>query len=324
MSVAKAVVRKGLHDWGGLAMFRACHAQKCRILMYHEFPANTAGLRRQCEHIVRHYTLVSMAQIAEALERREPLPPNALAVTVDDGFRDFLLNGFPVFQEFGVVPTVFLITDFLDRRCWPWWKEIEYAIENTSNSTIEGEIGEKAFRFTTVTRAQKARAVDRILETLKDAPNGAREQGKNKIVRRLGVTLPSELPRDSEPLAWDEVRRLAAKGVEFGAHTRTHPILSSVGEEAQLHDEIAGSKRRIEQELGTSVVHFCYPNGRPQDIGTRALEFTRSAGFRTAVTAEAGMNDPGKADAFLLRRLAVRPTTPDYHFAELLSGVRKI
>jgi len=323
MTVAKALVRKGLHDWGGLAMFRARHAHQWRILMYHEFRADASGLRRQCEHIVRYYTPVSMAQIAEALERHQSLPPNAVAVTVDDGFRDFLLNGFPVFQEFGIVPTVFLITDFLDRRCWPWWKEIEYAIENTRQSTIEGKVGEKVFSLTTVTSADKARAVDRILEILKDAPNGAREYGKNEVVRKLGVTLPPELPRDTEPLAWEEVRNLAAQGVEFGAHTRTHPILSSVGDEAQLHDEIAGSKRRIEQELQTQVLHFCYPNGRPQDIGPRALEFTRRAGFRTAVTAEAGMNMPAKTDAFFLRRLAVRPTTPDYHFAELLAGARK-
>lgn len=323
MSVAKALVRKGLHDWGGLAMFRARHAQQLRILMYHQFPADRTALRAQCEHIRRYYTPVKMADVAQALGRHETLPAHAVAVTIDDGFRDFLLNAFPVFEEFGISPTVFLVSDFLDRRCWPWWKEIEYAVENTEHGTIEGELDNKAFSFAVVTAAEKARAVEHIVEALKLVSNSARERGKNQIVAQLGVTLPPDLPRDSEPLTWEEVRQLSVKGVEFGAHTRTHPILSSISDEAQLREEIAGSKHRIEEELRTPVLHFCYPNGRPQDIGPRALELTRNAGFQTAVTTEGGMNIPAKADAFLLRRLAVAPSTPDYYFAELLSGIRK-
>lgn len=323
MSVAKAFVRRGLHDWGGLAMFRARHAQQFRILMYHQFPADTAGLRAQCEHIRRYYAPVTMAEVAQALDRREALAPHAVAVTIDDGFRDFLLNGFPIFQEFGIFPTVFLVSDFLDRRCWPWWKEIEYAIENTEHGVLEGELENKPFSFAVITAAEKARALEHIVESLKRVSNDARERNQKEIVQRLGITLPAELPQDSEPLAWEEVRQLAGKGVEFGAHTRTHPILSSISDEAQLHEEITGSKRRIEEELRSPVVHFCYPNGRPEDIGPQALELTRNGGFRTAVTTAGGMNLPAKADPFLLRRLGVTPSMPDFYFAELLSGVRK-
>jgi peptidoglycan/xylan/chitin deacetylase (PgdA/CDA1 family) len=296
--------------------------QELRILMYHQFPPeSTAAVRSQCEHIRRYYSPVSMAEVANAIDTGKPLNANPLAITIDDGYQDFL-NGFPIFQEFGIPVTVFLVSDFLDRRRWLWWNEIEYALAHTEQKTATVELASGSYSFPIVTAAEKLRAGAEIAEALKGVPEEARERSKNEILRKLGVTLPAEVPKPFEPLTWGEVRQLAAEGVEFGAHTRTHPILSWIADEARLNDEIAGSKRRIEEEVGKPVAHFCYPNGRRQDIGARALECTRNAGFQTAVTTERGMNVPRKADPFLLRRLAVGPETTGYYFAELLAGFR--
>src|SRR5438094_716043 len=98
---SKAMARTLLHRAGGLSGARCWNRGAYRILMYHDFPAIPGlqeALAKQCAHIARHYELVSMTDIGRYLREGKPLPKNALAVTVDDGHRDFFLNGYPVFQ----------------------------------------------------------------------------------------------------------------------------------------------------------------------------------------------------------------------------------
>ena len=65
-----------------------------------------------------------MKQVAAALHGGEPLPPKAVAITVDDGYRDFLLRAYPVFHEFEIPATVFLVSDFIDGTGMLWWDRL--------------------------------------------------------------------------------------------------------------------------------------------------------------------------------------------------------
>jgi peptidoglycan/xylan/chitin deacetylase (PgdA/CDA1 family) len=142
-----------------------------------------------------------------------------------------------------------------------------------------------------------------------------------EITRTLGISPPATAPEEYAPLTWNDVRALAGQNVEFGAHTRTHPILSTVGNRERLRDEIMSSKQRIESEMQRQVIHFCYPNGRRRDFTDATVDILRDGGFQTAVTTEPGLNVPG-SPRFLLRRLGVDPNCPLPYFAELLAGAR--
>jgi peptidoglycan/xylan/chitin deacetylase (PgdA/CDA1 family) len=141
-----------------------------------------------------------------------------------------------------------------------------------------------------------------------------------ELPRLLKAEMPQQAPPEYGPLSWDAVRLLAASSVEFGAHTKTHPILSALTDPEELREEIAGSKARIEAELDRPVLHFCYPNGKMRDIGPAAEEAVRAAGMRTAVTAEPGLNQIDQ-DAFLLRRIGADPSHQEMYFARSLAGL---
>src|SRR4051812_10151784 len=97
--------------------------------MYHRFPADPVGLSAQCEYIRRHYTPVPLRLLARA--SRE-LPPNSVAITVDDGYEDFAAHAWPVFRRFEIPATVYLVSEFLDRRLWIWTDQLRYLIEHTA------------------------------------------------------------------------------------------------------------------------------------------------------------------------------------------------
>ncbi len=270
--------------------------------MYHRFPNRGAGLRAQCEHIRRHYHPVSLTEVADSLRGGAPLPANALAVTVDDGYRDFVTDAHPVFRAYDIPATVFVVTDFLDGRQWLWQDIVGFALTRTRKRTVAIDHG--AF-----------------CERLKEVPVAARERAIAELLRDLEVDLPERPPEEYAPMTWDDARRLAADGVEIGVHTKTHPILSQVADRERLREEIVTPRERIEEEVGRPALHFCYPNGRRQDFTTDAVDLVQAAGFRTAVTTERGINYPG-APPLLLRRLGVHPDDPTPYFVELLAGVR--
>ncbi|HEY6346239.1 MAG TPA: polysaccharide deacetylase family protein [Bryobacteraceae bacterium] len=315
MSAAKFAIR----HTGGLALARWLNPRGVRILMYHHF-WDRAALARQCAHIRKHYHPVSMTAVSEWLHAGRSLPPYALAVTVDDGHRDFHETGYPVFAEYGIPVTVYLVTDFMDGKSWLWFDRILHAFRQATRSAAciplpDGKMFECKLESDASRRAAGQRLADLAVSWS--------EADRRKLVGDLSSLLQAEDPRqpppEYQPLSWAAVRTLAASGVEFGAHTKTHPILSALADPQELWEEIAGSKARIEEELNRPVLHFCYPNGTMRDIGPAAAAAVQEAGLRTAVTAEPGLNH-NHSDALLLRRIPVDPSQEDWYYRRLLTG----
>jgi peptidoglycan/xylan/chitin deacetylase (PgdA/CDA1 family) len=291
--------------------------------MYHRFAEDSPGLSEQCEYIRRYYEPVSLRSVSNWLKTGESLPPNAIAITVDDGYRDFLLRGYPVFQKFGLPTTVYAVTDFLDGNLWPWWNQIEYAFSHTKLRTfmLDASLGGPK-QFSLDSMEQKVSAGKAVAIELTHLPNKARLRFLSDLSYAMQVQIPKDPPETLRPLSWNEVRELARNGVEFGAHTKTHPILARIRNPSELREEIEGSKLRLEEMLDKPCVHFCYPNGSFEDFTDSIVELVGQSGFDTAVTTERGLNFGG-ADPFRLRRIAVEPFGATYYFRELLAGVRE-
>jgi peptidoglycan/xylan/chitin deacetylase (PgdA/CDA1 family) len=316
----KSAGATAFHHGGGLAAVRWLNRQSLRILMYHRF-ADRAALASQCAHIRKYYQPVSMTAVSDWLHGGRSLPPYALAVTVDDGYDDFQEAGYPIFAEYGIPVTVFLVTDFLDDKTWLWFDRVVYAFRHASVSEPSVEMPDgRVLRFKLESDAARRAAGQQVADLAVSLRPADRSELVAALPRLLQVEMPEQAPLEYQPLSWEEVRSLAASGVEFGAHTKTHPILSALTDPEELREEIAGSKARIESELNRPVLHFCYPNGKLQDIGPAAAEAVRTAGMRTAVTAEPGLNQVHQ-DAFLLRRIGADPNHPELYFGRRVAGL---
>lgn len=114
-------------------------------------------------------------------------------------------------------------------------------------------------------------------------------------------------------LSWSEALALLDGGLSFGAHTRTHPRLATLGVE-QARCEIAGSRADLEQALSMQVRHFAYPFGEYN----AALEAEAAdAGFEAACSVDPGLNTAA-TPVFALRRMEVFGTDSLLRFAVML------
>lgn len=89
-----------------------------------------------------------------------------------------------------------------------------------------------------------------------------------------------EYDSEMRPMSWDEVRELGDAGWEVGAHTKSHPHLTTLSDGA-LEAELGESRRIVEEQLGRQCPSFAYPYG---DHNDRVVEATGRAGFQTAGT----------------------------------------
>jgi peptidoglycan/xylan/chitin deacetylase (PgdA/CDA1 family) len=76
------------------------------------------------------------------------------------------------------------------------------------------------------------------------------------------------------------LRSFLKQGIEIGAHTVTHPVLTTLDDKA-LSSEVSGSKQLMEDQIGDEVRMFCYPRGR---YDSRVIGGVRGAGFLGART----------------------------------------
>lgn len=98
----------------------------------------------------------------------------------------------------------------------------------------------------------------------------------------------------------NELREWIAAGLEIGAHTRQHVHLPNL-DDTQAWNEINGSRCELEQLLGVSVQHFCYPYG---EYCERDVVLAQKAKFLTATTTRRGRVQAG--DSLLeLRRVPI-------------------
>ena len=293
-ALCQAVYQSGLLSVGMRVTERhsRCAGGRFQILMYHRIgeatdaytsAASADGFARHMRVLREHFTVLSLTDLLAAVDRRA-VPPRAVAVTFDDGYRDTFAHAFPILQQYGIPATVYLATGLLGDGPGMWNDRIGVAIRDTCCIEIPGVPGEPE-PLPLRTPAERYGALRRTLEALKRQPPAERERLTQGIVRALGVVA------DSAPqmLRWEQVQHMAARGVEFGAHTVYHPILTCVAAE-EAEREIRDSKSDIEDRLQAPVRHFAYPNGTAADFDETTKLLVRRAGYTSAVSTIFGTN----------------------------------
>lgn len=310
----KMWIKKSLIRTGALRMASRFTGQGIAILMYHsvmndpssaqmtlgDIIHSTHVFRGQMELLARHFRAVTLDDVLLFLKGVKTLPPRAVVVTFDDGYADNYQAANDILSPLGI-PAVFYVTvDCIDRQRLPWPSLLRYAFLTSKRndwSDIDGSMWPLA------SREQRLHAFLRAAGYCSKLTGKAQDDFVESMERHLD-TKPL---RTSQRLmmTWDEVRGLARNGHTVGSHTMTHPNVAHIGE-SDARTELLGAKRRLEQELGTPIVHFSYPCPALQPHwADRTVNASREVGYQTAVTTNRGLvrrhDDP-----LSLRR--IRPT----------------
>ncbi len=79
-------------------------------------------------------------------------------------------------------------------------------------------------------------------------------------------------------LSWSEIEEMHEHGIDFEAHTCSHPRMTRLGRD-EMRRELTLARRIVERRLRKSVNYFCHPYG-DTDISTQ--EAVRDCGYAAA------------------------------------------
>ncbi len=244
--------------------------------------------------VVKAFRVLSLRE-AVALLKANRLPSKAMVVTFDDGYADNHDVALPIMRAVGVQGTFFVSTGFLNGGRMFNDTVIE-CFRSTRLSEVDlSFLGLPVLPLREV--EQKQAAIRQTLPAIKYKPLEQRPQALEALHSALGQP---RLP-DNLMMTDAQVGALHKAGMEIGAHTVDHPILTQTPDD-QARWQMAQGRSRLEAITGHAVGSFAYPNGVPgRDFDARHVAMARELGFEAAVTTAPGVSRYG-ADLHQLPR----------------------
>jgi peptidoglycan/xylan/chitin deacetylase (PgdA/CDA1 family) len=289
--------------FGGVSLLERWYGRdSLTVLAYHRVVDHTAadfvGFVRnvsaspesfdaQMRMVRSEYNPVSLDDVSAALAG-EPLPDRALLVTFDDGYRDNHDDALPILAEYSIPMTVFLATDHIGSDQPFWWDHVAWLFATAGKASFELPL------VGPTTWGDPHDAAVLWVAAAKEVSNSERVTAVADLAVALGApNLGSAFARNH--LDWDMVRSMKARGVAFGAHTCSHPILARL-EPLEARRQIMASVEKVATEIGTAPAGFAYPNGLPGDFDDDSVSAVGDAGIDLAFTLSSG---PARRSEFL-------------------------
>lgn len=276
---------------------------------------------RQMEYVKRFYNVISIDDLTLWIRGQKDLPPNPAIITFDDGYCDNLIYAQPVLKKMGFSAVIFLATNYMDGNAPFFWDLAAYCFCHTKKDRVRLPSGLQLIWQTPETRDK---AVTKWVQIVKYLSSDEKKKAVDELVLDLDVVIPVDA-FSGLYLNWDQVRELSSLGVEFGAHTASHPILTKVPL-SQVEIELAVSKKRVEDEIGKKVLSFAYPNGGPLDFSSEVVDLVRKTGFEAAFTLLPGPvgSRSAQKDPFRIRRVYIGRSDTLPRIAAKLAGAERL
>ncbi len=279
-------------------------SSRLSILIFHRVHAmpdtifpdepDAARFDRLMRFVAQSFRVMTLGDAVSRLAQ-ESLPSRSLVITFDDGYADNAEVALPILQRHGLAASFFVSTGFLDGgRMW------NDSVVECLRACRHQEIDLEAFGlgcYSLASAAQRRDAIGALLPRIKYLSLVGREEAIARLQQICGVTeLPTNLMMRSE-----QVREMHRAGMEIGAHTVRHPILTTLTlPEAEC--EISEGRNTLQAIIDAPVDMFAYPNGKPgRDYDQSHVALLSHLGFRGAVTTAPGVARSGD-DLFQLPR----------------------
>lgn len=274
----------------------------------------------QLRELRKNWNPVSLTQIRNAVENNIPLPDRAVHVSFDDGYRNNLIYATPALVRYKIPATIFVTTNLISTQSRMIWAlELHERLSELTDSEIE--IGGQTYQLPPPESPSRTALALDLLNCVKRLSASERDLLLQKLRTRAELDLtPSWKKELYEFLNWDEIRLLRGQGIEIGAHTLSHPVLSSL-DLAELNRELVESKKCIERELGEECNVLAYPFGSVYDFSDEVIETAKRAGFKLAFTLQEQRNKV-ELDPMKIHRICINREHSIDSFRVLISGLR--
>jgi peptidoglycan/xylan/chitin deacetylase (PgdA/CDA1 family) len=282
--------------------------------------ANPQDFERQMEYLAKWFHVISLQDLVQWLDGRKELPPYAALITFDDGYLDNYTTAYPILRRHNLPALIFLTTGHIGTDAPFYWDLAAYCFHHTQKDHMLFPAG-KTVHWTH--QSEREGAGKDWVEQLKSMPHREKQAWVDRLPGESGVSIPGGFFQNLM-MNWEHIREMRHGGIEFGAHTVHHPILTRISLE-DVYLEVHESKSKIETETGLPVLGFAYPNGQASDLTSAIEKIVAGSGIRAAFTLLNGPDSLAevKRNPYAIRRIFISHRHSLPVFASLLHPLHR-
>lgn len=260
------------------------------VLLYHRvaqlehdpygFAVRPDRFAEQCEILRQHYDVVPLRDAnASRLE---------VAITFDDGYADNRAAA-AILAAADLPATFFITIGRIGERREVWWDRLEQLVMRCApaGGYLDLDVAGKHFWADVRSPSARARAHMALYWRLRRMRPTVIESLLDRLEGQLAIRT---VERDTHRwMTREELRELAGTtGIDVGAHTLTHPVLTAVSASDQW-EEIDGGRQQLEHVVGKPIRLFSYPYGGYDAFDEATHQLVRDAGYTSACTTTGGL-----------------------------------
>lgn len=299
---------------GITSIYKNIASEKPQILAYHsinkislrplEIEQDTGNFEQQVIYLKKNFQIISASEFLKYKNDGGQYPKNAVMITFDDGYRDNYINAFPILKKYNIPAIIFITTDPIETREPLFFDALRYAIINSPGFILDlRDFGLSRYMLDKENELLLLKAIRDITEFSKSKDSASKSRLIHAIYERLWLDW-EEVKNKKIYLSWDEISEMAESGIEFGSHTKTHPLLSSLSFE-ECKAELIHSKKIIEQHIGRKVSFLAYPFGSRKDFNEMVEKAAKEAGYECAFSLCSDKNGMANNHSYTIGRKMV-------------------
>jgi peptidoglycan/xylan/chitin deacetylase (PgdA/CDA1 family) len=246
---------------------------------YHPDDTNAQDFEQQISFLQKHFNILALEEAINLREKNQ-LPPKALVITFDDGYKDNYTNALPILEKLHCPATFFIATKGVEKG-YLWNDEIEQAIKQTNCEKISNKITGSALSIKSPT--EKIAAFHTIVNMLKFESNKQRTIKISALLEELQINTFT-----STMMTTKQLSDLHSRGFSLGAHTHSHTILTTETDET-VQQELITNKNILEAITKQPINFLAYPNGlEGRDFNDPHCNIVEKLGFTAAFSTNDG------------------------------------
>lgn len=256
----------------------------------------------------RNYSFISLDSAVNMLNGAEPIQPNSIVLTFDDGYRNNIKYALPILEKLNIPATFFLTTGHIENRIPFWFDRLDYALQQVApTGTRMVSIAGGLIKIDTTDRSQLRNSYKRLRDFVKAKNmndlemvaefNTLSENLENESGRKLSDIFEND--DWSAILTGREITDLNNHPlVTWGSHTVDHFRLNLISNDL-AYNQLIQSKKYIEDKTCKPCINFCYPDGGYDE---NIISLVKKCKYSSSVTVEEGVNNKSTG-LYKLKRL---------------------
>ena len=278
------------------------------------YSCTTEELNAHIKFFKTHFDIISLKTLSEMLLDNTKPSSKLMCLTFDDGYIDNFSNALPVLRANDVTATFFIATGLVGSGHVPWWDKVAYLIKYHQPKSLRLA----AWRDDVIFENCQERFIRNVLHAIKSCKLPAQKQ-----INQLEQAL---LHQNGYPAAefmdWHHLKTLLEAGMELGAHSHNHDILTKLSENELLY-ELSHSKSLLESNLGCDITAFSYPVGSKSTYDQRVIEGLKDTGYKLAFNFQPGINTSPSTNPYDLHRFPIAPDMTNADIRRMFSYAKR-